>query len=202
MMQAFFLQQLVGKTDIYLIDQIIKGRYKENEIVLDAGCGNGRNLHWFLLNHLDCFGVDQSSEAISELSLQYPSLDVDRWKVAEVEEMPYMDETFDHVICSAVLHFAKSKEHFYKMLTEIVRVLKPDGSLFIRMASNIGIEEHVVLIGDGNYLIPDETSRFLLTKMLLSDILTQQPLLMLEPLKTVNVDDIRCMTTLVMQKKI
>ncbi|MEO6232964.1 MAG: class I SAM-dependent methyltransferase [Ferruginibacter sp.] len=201
-MQAFFLQQLVGKTDIYLIDQIIKGRYKAHETLLDAGCGNGRNLHWFLLNHLECFGVDQSSEAIAELSLQYPSLDVDRWKVSEVEEMSYLGETFDHVICSAVLHFAKSKDHFYKMLTEIVRVLKTGGSLFIRMASNIGIEERVVHTGDGNYLIPDETSRFLLTKILLSDILTQQPLLMLEPIKTVNVNDIRCMTTLVMQKKI
>lgn len=200
-MQAFFLQQLVGKTDIYLIDQIIKGRYKEYETLLDAGCGNGRNLHWFLLNHLNCYGVDQSSEAIAELSLQYPSFAGDRWQVGEVDNMSYPDETFDHVISSAVLHFARSPEHFYKMLKEIIRVLKPGGSLFIRMTSNIGIEENVIHTGNGIYLIPDGSARFLLTRSILSDILVQQPLLMLEPIKTVNVDDIRCMTTLVMEKK-
>lgn len=199
-MQAFFLQQLVGKTDIYLIDQIIKGRYKERDTLLDAGCGNGRNLHWFLLNHLECFGIDQSAEAIAELNLQYPSLEEHRWQVAEIDKMPYNNGTFDHVISSAVLHFATSPDHFNKMMAEMIRVLKPGGSLFIRMASNIGIEESVIDIGNGNYKIPDGSTLFLLTKSLLSNILTAQPLQMVEPLKTVNVDDMRCMTTLVMQK--
>ena len=42
------IQSLVGNTDIYLLDQIMKERYKRGESILDAGCGEGRNLHWFL----------------------------------------------------------------------------------------------------------------------------------------------------------
>ena len=33
--------------DIYLIDQILKGRYLPGELILDAGAGGGRNLNWF-----------------------------------------------------------------------------------------------------------------------------------------------------------
>lgn len=34
--------------DIYLLDQIMKGRYDKEDIILDAGCGEGRNLRWFV----------------------------------------------------------------------------------------------------------------------------------------------------------
>ena len=37
-MQAFHLEELVGSTDIYLLDQILKGRYRKNQVLLDAGC--------------------------------------------------------------------------------------------------------------------------------------------------------------------
>jgi tellurite methyltransferase len=82
----------------------------------------------------------------------------------------------------------------------MVRVLKPGGSLFIRMTSDIGIENKVKVINDGVYLIPDGSTRFLLTKSLLASIFQQYPLSFIEPFKTVNVDDMRCMSTLVLQK--
>jgi len=86
------------------------------------------------------------------------------------------------------------------MLTEMARVLKTNGSLFIRMTSDIGIENNVKLISDGVYIIPDGSKRFLLTKTLLAECMQENNLSFLEPLKTVNVDDLRCMSTLVLQK--
>jgi hypothetical protein len=86
------------------------------------------------------------------------------------------------------------------MISELVRVLKPKGSLFIRMTSDIGIEQSVELIGEGVYRIPDSSKRFLLTRALLQNIVQKHNLLFLEPLKTVNVNDLRCMSTLVLQK--
>ena len=86
------------------------------------------------------------------------------------------------------------------MLTEMVRVLKTNSSLFIRMTSDIGIENKVKPIGDGVYIIPDGSKRFLLTKTLLKECMQENNLSFLEPLKTVNVDDLRCMSTLVLQK--
>lgn len=120
--------------------------------------------------------------------------------VAPVEKMPFPDDHFDHIISSAVLHFARSRQHFKNMFAEMIRVVKPGGSLFIRMTSAFGIEKNISETGDGIYNIPDGSYRFLLTKPLLHELFQQNALSYLEPLKTVNVDDMRCMSTLVLQK--
>jgi len=86
------------------------------------------------------------------------------------------------------------------MFAELIRVLRRGGSLFIRMTSDIGIENLVHPLGDGVYIIPDGSTRFLLTKQILANLTRQHPVKMLEPLKTVNVNDERCMSTLVFQR--
>jgi tellurite methyltransferase len=199
-MNSSSLQELVGNTDIYLLDQIMKGRYRQTDKILDAGCGTGRNLHWFLKEHIEIYGTDQNSIAIDELKLINPLFPADRFQVCPVEHLPFNNNFFDHVISSAVLHFADSISQLKAMMTEMVRVLKSGGSLFIRMTSDIGIEKNVSLIKDGVYLVPDGSTRFLLTRSLLADIHQQYPLSFAEPFKTVNVDDMRCMSTLVFQK--
>ena len=134
-----------------------------------------------------------------------PKTIIHPWKIirlqqAPVEKLPFPDEYFNHVISSAVLHFAKDILHFNAMVAEMVRVLRPNGSLFIRMTSDIGIEDKVRLIADGVYDIPDGSRRFLLSRSLLTETMAKNKLSFLEPLKTVNVDDIRCMSTLVLRK--
>jgi len=86
------------------------------------------------------------------------------------------------------------------MIAEMVRVLKPLGSLFIRMTSDIGIEDKVQPVYDGVYNIPDGSRRFLLTRTLLDDVMQTNGLSFLEPLKTVNVNDVRCMSTVVLAR--
>jgi SAM-dependent methyltransferase len=200
-MKSNSLQELVGDTDIYLLDQIMKGRYRQKDKILDAGCGTGRNLHWFLRENRDVYGIDQNPVSINELKAAHPILPADRFQLCPVENLPFENNFFDHVISSAVLHFANSVSQFQNMLGEMVRVLKPGGSLFIRMTSDIGIEDKVKPSGNGVYIIPDGCKRFLLTRTLLADIPNKLPLSFIEPFKTVNVDDIRCMSTLVLQKE-
>lgn len=194
------IQQQLGQTDIYLIDQILKGRYKLHDKILDAGCGNGRNMQWFLQNNFNMSGIDICKETIDILKNVYPALPADRFLVSAIEETIFKDDYFDHIICSAVLHFANNTAQFKKMIAELIRILKPGGTLFIRMTSDIGIENKVQLIADGVYFIPDGSKRFLLTKTLLADCLLQNNLKLIEPFKTVNVDAIRCMSTLLFQK--
>lgn len=179
----------------------MKSRYNPEDKILDAGCGPGRNMYWFLQNNFNIYGTDISDEAISNLKNQYPDLPADKFLVSSVEETIFPDNHFDHIISSAVLHFANSTVHFHKMMNEMVRILKPGGTLFIRMTSDIGIENKVGHIADGVYLIPDGSKRFLLTRSLLIDCMNQNRLNFIEPLKTVNVDDVRCMSTLILQKK-
>ena len=58
------LQQAYGNIDIYLFDQLLKGRYDNCKKVLDVGCGNGRNLVYFLRNGYEVFGVDPYPQAV------------------------------------------------------------------------------------------------------------------------------------------
>jgi tellurite methyltransferase len=193
------IQEVIGSTDIYLIDQIMKGRYSASAIILDAGCGSGRNLHWFLRNNFVIYGIDRDTDVIHDLQRRYPT-DAKRFCTSAVEKMPFENDQFNHIISSAVLHFAKNTASFRQMIAEMVRVLKPSGSLFIRMASDIGIEDRVRSVGEGVYDLPDGSRRFLLTRALLADTMQENKLSFLEPFKTVNVSDTRCMSTLVLTK--
>ena len=121
--------------------------------------------------------------------------------VADLTNLPFEDNSMDHVINSAVLHFAESTEQFLKMFSELVRVLRSDGSLFIRMTSDVSIENSVIPIGNGVFQLPDETTRFLLTRELLQKLLSTFPIKLIEPFKTTNVSDIRAMSTLVLVKE-
>ena len=127
------ITSLLGRTDIYLIDQIMKGRYVEGDKILEAGCGGGRNMHWFVQNNFDIYGIDSSEAAIVNLKNEYPTLPSENLQIALIEKLPFPDNFFDHVISSAVLHFAANAEHFKEMIGEMLRVLKPGGTLFIRM---------------------------------------------------------------------
>src|SRR5471030_714862 len=114
------LQQLYGNIDIYLFDQLLKGRYDNCKKVLDAGCGGGRNLFYFLRNGYEVFGIDpnpEAVEAVKELSIRLaPASPAKNFVVASAEELPYKDAAFDLVISSAVLHFARDEKHFDAML--------------------------------------------------------------------------------------
>ena len=80
------------------------------------------------------------------------------------------------------------------------RVLKPDGLFFARLASSIGIENQILPIGSGRYLLPDGSERFLVDEELLDSITNQMDGVWIEPLKTTNVQNLRCMTTWVLRK--
>ncbi|MDQ3681762.1 MAG: class I SAM-dependent methyltransferase [Bacteroidota bacterium] len=190
------IHSILGNTDIYLVDQIMKGRYAQQDLILDAGCGDGRNMHWFINTEFLIYGIDSDAISIKEVGKKYPSLPADRLQVSAIENMKFSTDFFDHIIVSAVLHFAKNSHHFFSMLEQMLRVIKPGGSIFIRMASDIGIEKYVREITEGVYLIPDGSKRFLLTRYLLSQLMEKYNITFLEEFKTVNVNDIRCMSTM------
>ena len=198
------LQQLYGNIDIYLFDQLLKGTYDNCKKVLDAGCGGGRNLVYFLRNVYEVYGIDPNAgaiEMVKELSQSLsPNNPLNNFKVAAAENLPFDDDYFDLVISSAVLHFANNQDHFEKMLRSMWRVLKPGGYFFARLASDIGIEKLVHSLGDGRYLLPDGSERFLVNEKLLLDYTESLGGRLHEPIKTTNVQNLRCMTTWCMRK--
>jgi tellurite methyltransferase len=194
------LSTLLGNTDIYLLDQILKGRYSPPQRLLDAGAGGGRNLHWFAQQGFEIYGTDRNPEVVEVLKQNYPGLPDGRFLVAPVEAMPFDDAFFHHIVCCAVLHFAENEAHFEKMFGELVRVLKPAGSLFIRVATDVGLAHKMIPLGNGRFGMPDGSDRFLFTRAALDGIVQKHRLNLLEPFKTVLVDDLRSMGVLVLEK--
>ena len=198
------LQQLYGNIDIYLFDQLLKGRFDNCHKVIDIGCGGGRNLHYFLQNGYEVYGIDPDARAVEhvkQLSAKLaPNNPESNFIVATAEHLPYADDFFDLAICSAILHFARSHEHFDAMLRSVWRVLKPGGYLFARLASDIGIEDLVIPVGDGVYLLPDGSTRYLVNQEMLLRYTNQLGAELFEPIKTTNVQNLRCMTTWCLRK--
>ncbi|PRP65925.1 class I SAM-dependent methyltransferase [Nonlabens agnitus] len=189
---------LIGGVDIYIIDQILKGRYTNRPSILDAGCGRGRNLKWFYANDLDIYGIDTDENVLAFAKAEYPK-SAKNFNVGNLEKLPYHNNNFDHIICCAVLHFAQSEAQFTAMFDELVRVLKPNGSLLIRMASNIGL--------DGNapklmYKENGQKGTYYLTRERIDNLVQEFDIELIEPIKTTNVQDERAMTTLVFKKKL
>ena len=157
------IREEFGDIDIYLFDQLLKGRLDASMRILDAGCGGGRNLVYFLRHRYQTFAVDSDERAIRSVQALASHLAADssaeNFQVAEVAALPFAKEEFDVVISSAVLHFARDEPHFYKMVDEMWRVLKPGGMFFARLASSIGLESRIRQIQERWFSLPDGSHR-------------------------------------------
>lgn len=198
------LPGLFGNIDIYLFDQLLKGRIQEGMSLLDAGCGDGRNIYYLLQAGIKVYGADSSPEAVAQVkqlaSRLAPQLPPDNFAEADLAALPYPDSMFDVVICSAVLHFARSESHFRSMAQELVRVLRPGGMLFCRFSTTIGLQGILQPIEGRFYRMSHGPVWFLADEILVTDLEKELRLERLEPLKTVLVEQERGMTTWVVRK--
>ena len=200
---ADLLEQF-GPIDIYLFDQILRGRIGRGMRVLDAGCGSGRNLVYFLREGYEVYGVDADPQGVDSTRRMAasltPVLPAGNFRVENVEEMSFPDDFADVVLSSAVLHFARGDDQFLAMLRGTWRVLKPGGLLFCRLASSIGMEGQVRRIDGRRHVLPDGSERYLVDAELLVKLTAELGGRLLDPLKTTVVQNQRCMTTWVVRK--
>jgi tellurite methyltransferase len=198
------LREYFGQIDIYLFDQILRGRIVPGMSILDAGCGGGRNLVYFLRAGFDLYGADEDAQAIRSVRAMAaalaPRLSENNFRIEAVEAMSFPDQFADVVISSAVLHFARDQKHFRTMLEGTWRVLKPGGLLFCRLASSIGIEQQIRRVGDRRFILPDGSERFLADEALLMNLTRELGGHLLDPLKTTIVQNQRAMTTWVIRR--
>src|ERR1041384_2039653 len=89
------LREQFGDIDIYLFDQLLRGRIAPGMRVLDAGCGGGRNLVYFLQNGYDGSAVDAEPRAIRSVralaAALAPHLPEDHFRVETVEAMTFVE---------------------------------------------------------------------------------------------------------------
>jgi len=198
------LERQFGPIDIYLFDQLLRGRITPGMRIFDAGCGHGRNLVYLLREGFEVFGGDADAQAIAAArhlaASLAPALPADNFRVESIETNSFAAALADVVISSAVLHFARDDAHFNAMLRGAWRVLKPGGLFFCRLASSIGIEKQVKQIAGRRHKLPDGSERYLVDEALLIALTNELGARLEDPLKTTVVQNQRSMTTWVLRK--
>jgi tellurite methyltransferase len=200
---AATLREQFGDIDVYLFDQLLRGRFVEGMRVLDAGCGDGRNLVFLMRAGFDVWGVDENPGAIARVrqlaSAIAPRLDADRFRVERIEKLSHGDASMDAVISSAVLHFARDDDHWLAMVREMWRVLTPGGILFARLATTVG-QTKLRALGGGRYVMPDGDQRYLVDHERLIAMTFKLGGSLIDPLKSTVVHERRSMGTWVVRK--
>jgi len=201
------LRRTFGGIDIYLFDQLLRGRIEPHHRILDAGCGAGRNLVYFLQAGFDVRGLDADASAIADVRRMAqrlaPALPAENFRAEPLAASSFPDASADVVISSAVLHFAASDDDFHAMLMGSWRLLAPGGVFFCRLASSIGIEASVPNVGPGHRRtrLPDGSDRYLVDASMLLELTARLGAGLLDPLKTTVVHGQRAMTTWVLRKE-
>lgn len=99
--------------------------------ILDMGCGNGKNMKFFIDNNrVNVYGCDACENFVSLCKSK--SLNVSYGNILDI---PYPNDMFDNVICIAVLHHLSTKQHRIAAINELLRVVKPGGKILITVAS-------------------------------------------------------------------
>ncbi len=198
------LFELFGGIDIYLFDQVLRGRITSAMRVLDAGCGTGRNMTYLIHAGVAVSGIDGDGNAVEAARAQAHALGLasaaERIVEGQIDALPWPDATFDVVVASAVLHFARDDTHFIAMVRELWRVLAPGGLLFCRLASTEGIADKVTPLGNRRFALPDGSFRYLVDASLLMGLTSRLGGELLDPIKTTLVHEQRAMTTWVVRR--
>ena len=199
------LSSTFGQIDIYLFDQLLRGRIVPGMRVFEAGCGYGRNLAYFLRAGYDVAAVDANPDAVRAVRALAeklaPGTAAASFRAEAIESNSFPEACADVVISSAVLHFAADEQQFRAMLDAGWRLLKPGGLFFCRLASSIGMESRFVPLGGRRFSLPDGSDRFLVDEPYLTALTAELGGRLLDPLKTTVVQDLRCMTTWVLTKR-
>src|ERR1051325_9011935 len=107
------LSEQFGPIDIYLFDQLLRGRIAPGMRIFDAGCGSGRNLVYLLREGYAVYGVDEDPRAVAATRRRAGA---ENFRVEALEAMSFPDAFAEVVISSAVLHFARDDRQFDAML--------------------------------------------------------------------------------------
>ena len=112
-------------------EKYIKGR---KGVLLDLGCGTGRNTIYFASKGLKVISVDISLKMLKiareEVKRKLPWSQVELVQ-AEVTKLPFKENIFDFIVAVAVIHHIPYREMRIKMLKEARRVLKKNGIIYV-----------------------------------------------------------------------
>ncbi len=121
-------QNLVSRRRFAL--EMLEARVPQGSRILDVGCGTGHLVAELMRRGYEAWGVDFSDAMVRYAREHY---DPDRFQVGDIEQIPFLDNTFDGVMCLGVMEYLSRDE---PALREMWRVLKPGGRAVITTPSS------------------------------------------------------------------
>ncbi|MGD0729177.1 MAG: class I SAM-dependent methyltransferase [Candidatus Micrarchaeaceae archaeon] len=114
---------------------------KKDASVLEVGCGYGRSLFDIIAITNNLIGIDNDKIAIKHAKIKLKKFPYIKLLVAEGKNLPFKDNSFDYVLCLST--FANFYNDKYKILGEMRRVLKNEGSMIISVYSENALKERL-----------------------------------------------------------
>ena len=118
----------IGLQDILMWS--IRTFAKKRPLILDAGCGTGKNIQILSHEGYNVVGFDASEEAIRYSKKR--GLNVKRGTITKI---PFRNNAFDCIICTDVFGILKTQKERHKAVSEFNRVLKTSGILILHCAA-------------------------------------------------------------------
>lgn len=110
------------------VDEFLES-LKENNLVYDIGCGNGRNMNYDKKN-LKFIGLDNCENFVK--ICKNKNLNVVNGNIIDI---PFKKHTADAIICIAVFHHLSNQNNRLLALLEMKRLLKQDGKILLSVWS-------------------------------------------------------------------
>jgi ubiquinone/menaquinone biosynthesis C-methylase UbiE len=102
------------------------------DMILDAGCGSGRNISIIAPLVKEIVGIDYSDQMIERAREKVSSENLHNVRLiqGDITSLQFPSNSFDKVICASVLQYLDA-EDCAKALFEMARVCKPGGTLVV-----------------------------------------------------------------------
>lgn len=117
---------------------------------LDYGCGNGKYLS--LCEKFNTVGFDNCDNLLQIVKTNYPKTKIIKGDVCEINFE--LINSFDSIICIAVIHHLSSEIRRIEAIQNIIKYLKKNGNAIITVwSNNIDKTKYIKLETDGDYLV-------------------------------------------------
>lgn len=93
-------------------------------LTLEVGCGGGRNISCLCQHTEKIVAIDQSIDSVTAVVHRHGI----RGARASALSLPFLDETFETVVCDGVAHITGDA---HRAIAEVARVLRPGGRFYL-----------------------------------------------------------------------
>ncbi len=114
------------------LDRYLLGKVSKETNIIELGCGWGDDTSFLHTLNCNLSSCDISAESIRFIQKYFPAIETRQFDLRE--KFPFPNEAADCIVADLCLHYFDEIE-LNKILLEILRVIKTNGMLYVRINS-------------------------------------------------------------------